>query len=63
MDERGKTASLMVDLTASLLGRRVRTKSTEQIITELDAMHDVGWGGNVFFHIPWGSLATLARSG
>ena len=33
----------------SLLGRRVRTKSTAQIIAELDAMYDEGWHGKVFF--------------
>jgi radical SAM superfamily enzyme YgiQ (UPF0313 family) len=32
-----------------LFGRRTRTKSTEQIITELDTFYDLGWRGNVFF--------------
>ena len=36
------------DVTA-LFGRRTRTKSTEQIITELDTFYDLGWRGNVFF--------------
>lgn len=33
----------------SLLGRRVRTKSTEQIINELSELYSRGWRGNVFF--------------
>ncbi|WP_222847315.1 B12-binding domain-containing radical SAM protein [Pontiella desulfatans] len=34
----------------SLLGRRVRTKSTEQVIAELDALYAGGWRrGKVFF--------------
>jgi len=33
----------------SLLGRRVRTKSTQQIIGELDDMAACGWRGKVFF--------------
>ena len=33
----------------SLLGRRVRTKSTQQIIRELDNLYAMGWHGNVFF--------------
>ena len=33
----------------SLLGHRVRTKTTEQVIIELDAMYAAGWGGRVFF--------------
>ncbi len=33
----------------SLLGRRVRTKSSEQIIEELDAAYSRGWRGQVFF--------------
>ncbi|MBT3294025.1 MAG: B12-binding domain-containing radical SAM protein [Verrucomicrobia bacterium] len=33
----------------SLLGHRVRTKSTAQIVAELDAMYVCGWRGNVFF--------------
>jgi radical SAM superfamily enzyme YgiQ (UPF0313 family) len=33
----------------SLLGRRVRTKSTRQIVTELDALYNIGWRGKVFF--------------
>jgi radical SAM superfamily enzyme YgiQ (UPF0313 family) len=33
----------------SLLGHRVRTKSTDQVLRELDAMHASGWRGNVFF--------------
>ncbi|MFO8072604.1 MAG: B12-binding domain-containing radical SAM protein [Polyangia bacterium] len=33
----------------SLLGRRVRTKSSEQIIAELDAAYSRGWRGQVFF--------------
>jgi radical SAM superfamily enzyme YgiQ (UPF0313 family) len=34
----------------SLLGRRVRTKSTEQVIAELDGLYSTGWRrGKVFF--------------
>ncbi len=33
----------------SLLGHRVRTKSTDQVMTELDALYECGWRGNVFF--------------
>ncbi len=33
----------------SLLGRRVRTKSTSQIIAELDGIYAHGWRGRVFF--------------
>jgi radical SAM superfamily enzyme YgiQ (UPF0313 family) len=33
----------------SLLGRRVRTKSTEQIMTELNGLYSAGWRGTVFF--------------
>ena len=33
----------------SLLGHRVRTKSTAQIIGELDDLYSCGWRGNVFF--------------
>ncbi len=34
----------------SLLGRRVRTKSADQVIAELDGMYAAGWRrGNVFF--------------
>ncbi|MDP6629970.1 MAG: DUF4070 domain-containing protein [Kiritimatiellia bacterium] len=33
----------------SLLGHRVRTKSTAQIVRELDSMAACGWRGNVFF--------------
>ena len=33
----------------SLLGHRVRTKTTAQILRELDAVHVCGWRGNVFF--------------
>lgn len=33
----------------SLLGHKVRTKSTDQIITELDQMHAAGWQGRIFF--------------
>ena len=36
------------DVTA-LFGRRTRTKTTEQIIAELDTFYDLGWRGNVFF--------------
>lgn len=33
----------------ALLGRRPRTKTTVQIIAELDALHQRGWRGPVFF--------------
>jgi radical SAM superfamily enzyme YgiQ (UPF0313 family) len=33
----------------SLLGRRVRTKSTAQIVGELDGLYANGWRGRVFF--------------
>jgi radical SAM superfamily enzyme YgiQ (UPF0313 family) len=33
----------------ALLGHRPRTKSTAQIITELDGLRDTGWRGPVFF--------------
>ena len=33
----------------SLLGRKVRTKSTAQIIAELDSLYAHGWHGRVFF--------------
>ena len=33
----------------SLFGHRVRTKSTEQIIAELDSLYDQGWRDRVFF--------------
>jgi radical SAM superfamily enzyme YgiQ (UPF0313 family) len=33
----------------ALLGRRPRTKTTAQIIAELDALHQRGWRGPVFF--------------
>ncbi len=33
----------------SLLGHKVRTKTTEQIVRELDALYASGWRGNVFF--------------
>ena len=36
------------DITA-LFGRRVRTKSPEHIIAELDALYQIGWRGSVFF--------------
>ncbi len=32
-----------------LYGRRVRTKSRDQVLTELDALHSRGWRGDVFF--------------
>ncbi len=32
-----------------LLGHRARTKTGEQIIRELDSLHDAGWRGPVFF--------------
>ena len=33
----------------TLLGRRVRTKSKEQIIAEMDKMVEIGWTRNIFF--------------
>ncbi|MDA3927637.1 MAG: B12-binding domain-containing radical SAM protein [Prolixibacteraceae bacterium] len=36
------------DITA-LFGRKVRTKSTVQIISELDNLLEIGWSGGVFF--------------
>ena len=33
----------------SLLGHRVRTKSTRQMIAELDGLYALGWRGRVFF--------------
>src|ERR1035437_8875834 len=33
----------------ALFGRRPRTKTGQQIITELQAMRDAGWHGTVFF--------------
>ncbi len=33
----------------SLFGHRVRTKSTEQMIAELDGLYALGWRGRVFF--------------
>ncbi len=36
------------DITA-LFGKRVRTKSKEQIIEELDKLYKLGWSGNLFF--------------
>jgi radical SAM superfamily enzyme YgiQ (UPF0313 family) len=33
----------------ALLGHRPRTKSAEQIITELDSLYELGWRGSVFF--------------
>lgn len=36
------------DITA-LFGRHVRTKTTEQIIAELDQLYNIGWRGPVFF--------------
>lgn len=32
-----------------LFGHRTRTKTTEQITTELDTFYNLGWRGNVFF--------------
>ncbi len=32
-----------------LFGHRSRTKTAEQIITELDSLYNLGWQGNVFF--------------
>lgn len=36
------------DITA-LFGRRVRVKSAEQVINELEILYELGWRGNVFF--------------
>lgn len=36
------------DITA-LFGRKVRTKSPQQIIAELNQLYNIGWRGNVFF--------------
>ncbi len=33
----------------SLFGHRVRTKSTDQVIAELDGLYDQGWRGRIFF--------------
>lgn len=33
----------------TLLGRRVRTKQSAQIIAELDSLYQLGWRGNIFF--------------
>jgi radical SAM superfamily enzyme YgiQ (UPF0313 family) len=33
----------------ALLGRRVRTKTAEQIIAELDALYEAGWRRTIFF--------------
>ena len=33
----------------SLLGHKVRTKSSDQILAELNAMHAAGWQGRIFF--------------
>ena len=33
----------------SLFGQRVRTKTTDQVIRELDAIYSIGWRGKVFF--------------
>jgi radical SAM superfamily enzyme YgiQ (UPF0313 family) len=33
----------------SLLGRRVRTKTTDQVLAELNTLHAAGWEGRVFF--------------
>jgi radical SAM superfamily enzyme YgiQ (UPF0313 family) len=33
----------------ALFGHRPRTKRPEQVLAELDALHDAGWRGNVFF--------------
>jgi len=34
---------------STLFGRRIRTKSKEQVITELDKLYEHGWRGGVFF--------------
>jgi len=36
------------DITA-LLGHKIRTKTTEQIINELESLYNLGWRGDVFF--------------
>jgi radical SAM superfamily enzyme YgiQ (UPF0313 family) len=36
------------DVTA-LLGHKIRTKTTGQILTELDSLYNLGWRGDVFF--------------
>jgi radical SAM superfamily enzyme YgiQ (UPF0313 family) len=36
------------DITA-LLGHKIRTKTTGQILTELDSLYNLGWYGDVFF--------------
>ena len=36
------------DITA-LYGRRVRVKSAEQVINELEILYELGWRGNIFF--------------
>ncbi len=33
----------------SLFGRRPRTKTVRQVLTELDCLYDLGWHGNIFF--------------
>jgi radical SAM superfamily enzyme YgiQ (UPF0313 family) len=33
----------------ALLGHRPRTKSIEQVLTELDRVRELGWRGNIFF--------------
>lgn len=33
----------------TLFGRKVRTKSKQQILTELDSIYSRGWRGNIFF--------------
>jgi radical SAM superfamily enzyme YgiQ (UPF0313 family) len=33
----------------SLFGQRVRTKTTDQVISELNAIYNLGWRGKVFF--------------
>lgn len=33
----------------ALFGHRVRTKSSQQILAELDALHELGWRDDVFF--------------
>ncbi len=33
----------------ALLGRRVRAKTTQQIVAELDALYDLGWRRSIFF--------------
>lgn len=34
---------------SSLFGHRVRTKTKEQVVTELESLYKQGWSGNVFF--------------